>query len=169
MGKTDDEQKKIYEEKIKQLEEKNEELNNSWKRALADYQNLEKRIRENSDELAKYAGEQILREVLEPLDILKKAEEHLQDQGLSLAVSNFLKVLEENGVVKIEVVGKKFDPNLMECVEVVQGEKEDVVVEEIRAGYMFKDKILRPAQVKVGKKTAPVVPDLTPARAGTNP
>lgn len=58
--------------------------------------------------------------------------------------------LESEGLTKIETVDKEFDPNLMECLGVEQGE-ENKVMEELRTGYLLNDKLLRPAQVKVGK------------------
>lgn len=146
---SNEELKKELEEAKKQIEE----LNNNWKRALADYQNLEKRIAADYVELTKYATEKIIRDFITVFDYLEKAGQHIQDQGLQMVLSNFWTVLKGNGVVKIEVLGKKFDPNLMECVEVVSGEKEDEVVEEVRSGYMIGDKVLRVAQVKVVKKT----------------
>lgn len=147
-----DEKKNEFEQKIAELETKNEELNNNWKRALADYQNLEKRMMENGHNTAKYASQKIFQELIAVLDILEKAAEHLKDQGLQLAVDNFLKVLKENGVTKIEVLGKKFDPETMECIEVIENDKDGEVLEEVRAGYFVYDKVLRAAQVKVGKK-----------------
>ncbi len=63
----------------------------------------------------------------------------------------FYKLLEEEKILKIDVLGKKFDPIIMECIEVIGNEKEDTVSEEIRTGYFMHDQILRVAQVKVGK------------------
>lgn len=151
MAKIDD-KKNEFEQKIEELETKNEELTDNWKRALADYQNLEKRIVQDKQELAKYTNQKILREILEIFDTLVKASEHLKDQGLKLIVDKFLGVLKENGVTKIEVLGKKFNPQLMECIEVIKSEKEDEVLEEVRTGYLLYDRVLRVAQVKVGKK-----------------
>jgi len=147
-----DEKKNEFEQKIAELETKNEELNNNWKRALADYQNLEKRMIEDRHNTAKYSSQKIFQELIAVLDILEKAAEHLKDQGLQLAVDNFLKVLKENGVTKIEVLGKKFDPETMECIEVIANDKDTEVLEEVRPGYFVYDKVLRAAQVKVGKK-----------------
>ncbi len=152
MAKIVDDKKNEFEQKIEELETKNEELNNSWKRALADYQNLEKRMVADRFDAARYSGQKIFRELIAVLDILQKASEHLKDQGLKLAVDSFLKVLEENGVTKIEVLGKKFDPQTMECIEAIESDKVDEVLEEVRLGYMLYDKVLRAAQVKVGKK-----------------
>jgi molecular chaperone GrpE len=149
-----DKKKQKHEEKEKkdELEQKNEELLAQLKRSLADYQNLEKRIEENRLEWVKMANKQLLLRLLPGLDALLLAEKHTQDEGVKLSIKTFLNILEEEGVKKIETVGKDFDPNLMECVGVVECDKEGVVVEEVKPGYMLHDKVLRVAQVTVGKK-----------------
>lgn len=128
----------------------------AWKdkylRALADYQNLEKRFGEQKLELVRYASEKIIYELLAVLDTFEKALEHLKDDGLALGVKNFQAVLEGNGLTKIDVLGKKFDPLQMECIEVVGESKADDVIEELRKGYKLGEKVIRVAQVKVGNK-----------------
>ena len=143
-----EELKKELEDAKKQIEE----FNNNWRRALADYQNLEKRISTDREELTKYATEKIIRDFLTVFDYLEKAGQHIQDPGLKMIIGNFWTILKNSGVNKIEVIGKKFDPHLMECVEVVKSDKEDEVVEEVRSGYLLEDKVLRVASVKVGKQ-----------------
>ncbi|MBI4067033.1 nucleotide exchange factor GrpE, partial [Candidatus Gottesmanbacteria bacterium] len=134
------------------LKKQIEELNNNWKRALADYQNLEKRTLTKIQDSSKYAAETIIVKLLSVLDTLEQAELHLKDQGLTLAIKSFRDVLKEEGVVKIEVIGKKFNPLEMECVEVVEGQNEDEVLDEMRPGYKLYNKVIRVAQVKVWKK-----------------
>jgi molecular chaperone GrpE len=142
-----------HEDELKKLQQELQEWKAKYLRALADYQNLEKRISQNWEEQTKYAAEKIIYDLLSVYDTLEKAKVHLQDKGLSLGVGSFWAVLENNGLAKIEVLGKKFDPNFMECVEVVASDKEGEVVEEVRAGYTLWGKVIRVAQVKVGKKT----------------
>lgn len=137
---------------IADLKKQIEELNNNWKRALADYQNLEKRTLTKIQDSSKYAAETIIVKLLSVLDTLEQAELHLKDQGLTLAIKSFRDVLKEEGVVKIEVIGKKFNPLEMECVEVVEGQNEDEVLDEMRPGYKLYNKVIRVAQVKVWKK-----------------
>lgn len=136
-----------------QLEKDLEECKGKYLRALADYQNLERRVKGERETYIKYASQKILYTLLESFDIFEKVWEHDKDnEGLKLGISGFWKVLSEQGVKKIETVGKKFDPYFMECTEVVESDKEDIVIEEVRPGYSIEDKILRVAQVKVGKK-----------------
>lgn len=124
---------------------------NKYLRALADYQNLEKRTRDEISEVRKFASEVVLARLLPVVDTLKKAKDHLKDPGIDLTFKELLAVLEEQGVEKIMSIGRQFDPHEMECVEVVLG-KNNEVVEEVLPGYRFRGKILRIAQVKVGKE-----------------
>lgn len=146
---------KIMDDLKKQLADSQkqiEDLTINWKRALADYQNLEKRIIQTRGELTQYSTQKIIKELLDVLDTLDKSDVHIGDKGLHLAVCNFRNVLEKNGLKKIEVIGKKFDPEIMECVEVESDDKDDEVLKEIRPGYVLFDKVLRVSQVKVGKR-----------------
>ncbi len=126
-----------------------------WKakcmRALADYQNIERRSREEKNEVRLYASEIILGRLLPVVDTFGKVKAHINDMGFELAYKELLAVLEEQGVKKIDVLGKEFNPHEMECIEVVEGE-DNKVIEETLPGYRFYEKILRVAQVKVGKK-----------------
>lgn len=131
-------------------DEKYEELENQLKRTLADYQNLEKRVAEDRAEWIKMANKQLILRLLPALDALVLAERHTKDQGVALSIKTMINALKEEGVEKIETVGKNFDPNIMECVQAVEGE-EGKVIEETRPGYTLFGKVLRPAQVAVGK------------------
>ena len=134
-----------------QCREKNEELKNQVKRVLADYQNLEKRSREERTEWIRLANKDLLLKFLPVLDTLILAGKHFDNQGLKLSIKQFEDVLKEEGLEKIETSGKEFDPHTMECFEVVNGE-DGKVVEEVRAGYKINEKVVKPAQVKVGEK-----------------
>jgi molecular chaperone GrpE len=132
-----------------------------WKskymRALADYQNLERRNREEKADVYKFANEVLLSHLFSALDTLKKAKDHLSDAGLDLAYKELMSVLTEHGVEQIKTVGLPFDPHDMECIEVVdlpEAAKEDQVVEELAPGYRLHGKLLRVAKVKVGKQNA---------------
>lgn len=137
-----------YEEKIDNS--KIENIENQLKRAVADYQNLEKRIANDKSEWIKLANKDLLLRLLPGLDSLILAEIHTQDEGVKVSIKHFLDILEEVGVKRIETIGKDFDPNLMEAVATTQG-VENTVVEEVRAGYTLYGSVLRPAQVLVGK------------------
>lgn len=125
-------------------------IENQLKRALADYQNLEKRIAAEKSNWIKIANKDLLLKLLPGLDNLILAEKHTDDEGVKLSIKHFLDALEQAGVKKIETVGKDFDPKFMEAVSTAEGD-EGKVIEEVRQGYTLFDIILRPAQVVVGK------------------
>jgi len=128
-----------------------------WKekyfRALADYQNLQKQTQEEHYQVRMFAGLVVIEKLLPVVDLLEKAQEHLNDQGLELALKELYSFFHSIGVEKIEVVGKLFDPHIMECSEVVEHIKDNEVIEEVRAGYTMHGKVIRVARVKVGKKS----------------
>lgn len=128
-----------------------EEWKTKYLRALADYQNLERRTRNEIEEVRKFAAEVVIEKLLPVVDTLTKAKNHLKDPGLDLAFKELTGTLIELGVEKMDVVGKPFNPHEMECVEVVKDDQEGIAIEEVRAGYKLRDKIIRVAQVKVGK------------------
>lgn len=131
------------------LEARVEELENNWKRALADYKNLEKRVSEEKEAWALFSNSVLISKLLPFLDNLEMLEKHIDDVGLKLTVKDFRQTLFDEGVSLIEVEGKAFDPDTMDAVEKVDGE-EGRVVEVVQKGYKFKNKVLRPARVKVG-------------------
>lgn len=133
-----------------QVNKEAEEWKSKYLRALADYHNLEKRTTEEKQEIRKFAAEVVLERLLPVMDTLTKAKGHINDPGLELAHKEFETALTELGITKISVVGKQFDPHEMECIEVVAG-PDNEVVEETLSGYRYHDKVLRVAQVKVGK------------------
>lgn len=141
------------EQKIKELEKKIEELDDSWKRALADYQNLERRVSEEKQEFAKYAKSSLIRNLLPFIDSLNKASQHINDQGLKLSMKSLHKTLNEEGLTEIEAINHEFDPHTMQAIDIVEGSKEGIVAEVLQKGYKLYDKIIRPAQVKVTKVT----------------
>jgi molecular chaperone GrpE len=149
--------KKVEEEKIEKkdevahLKQKNEELENQVKRIFADYQNLEKRAMNERREWLIKANKDLILRLLPALDFLLLSGKHIEDEGLKLSIQKFFDILREEGVEKIEAVGKEFDPNTMEGIQTVAGE-ENKVIDEVRAGFRMGDQVLRPVQVTVGKK-----------------
>jgi len=151
MKKQSDQVKPSVADGSEELKAQIEEWKNKYMRALADYQNLEKRASEQVGEVRKFAAERILSRMLPVVDTFGKASEHIKDTGLELALKELYAVLAEQGVERIEVMGHPFDPHQMECIEVVDG-PDNEVVEEVLPGFRLHGKILRVAQVKVGKK-----------------
>lgn len=141
-------EKKLEEEKANTLDWKNK-----WMRAIADYQNLEKRVIQEYSKRKQQAAEHIIRDFLGVLDLFEKAQRHLKDTGLQLSLDEFYAILSRHGVKRIDVLHKQFDPHQMECIEAVRGAIDNEVVGEIRSGYTLGNIVIRVAQVKVGKSS----------------
>ena len=137
-------------EEIEELKKRIEELEDSYKRALADYQNLQKRANEDWRGWVKISNKELLLRLLPILDTLRLAYKHTQTEDLKVIINQFFDVLKAEEVTRIDTKDLDFDPQIMEVVEVAVG-KEGKVLEEVRAGFLIYDKLLRPAQVKVGK------------------
>lgn len=136
------------------------ELEDQLKRALADYQNLERRVEEERKLLLSLSSAILIEKFLPVLDNLENAQKHLNDEGLSIVTKQFKDILAREGVVEIEAEGAQFDPHLHEATEVIEdptaGSDEGRVVKVLRKGYKLNDKVLRPAQVAVERSSQQV-------------
>lgn len=122
-----------------------------WKekylRALADYQNLLRRTREEREENERYAAVKTISQLIGVFDVFEKAQIHLCDPGLGLALTQLSTVLTGLGVERIDPVGKPFDPEIMECVEAQNGA--ELVSDTLVPGYRMNGRLIRPAKVRV--------------------
>ncbi|OGD90274.1 nucleotide exchange factor GrpE [Candidatus Curtissbacteria bacterium RIFCSPHIGHO2_02_FULL_42_15] len=141
----------IQDKKTKKIEQKELDLEGQLKRALADYQNLERRIDEERRLLSALSSALLCGKLLPVLDNLENAQKHLKDEGLEMVIKQFNDVLESEGVEEITAEGSPFDPNFHEAVEILESEKDGVVLKVLAKGYKINDKVLRPAQVAVGR------------------
>jgi molecular chaperone GrpE len=131
-------------------------LENQLKRALADYQNLEKRIAEEKVNWIKLATKDFILKILPTLDHLETALKGARDNGensswlsgTELAVGEFRKVLQEEGLEPIQC--ESFDPNVHEAVGVQEG-PDGKIFDVMQMGYTLNGKLIRPAKVIVGK------------------
>lgn len=121
-----------------------------WKRALADYQNLEKRVMTERSSFVRMATVGLIEKLLSAVDDLERAAAHIDDQGLTLVVNQFAALLKSEGVEEIPALGEVFDPTTMDCVEKGKG-KPGVVITVTKKGYKIGDVIVRPASVVVGE------------------
>lgn len=131
-------------------------------RAAADFDNYRKRIDRERRDLVDYAATDLLTEVLPILDDLELAlsqpgspEVSAYRQGVELVHRKMLDLLKKRGVTPIPAAGEAFDPNVHEAVvhEVSDTHPEGTVTGELRRGYMLKERLLRPAMVKVAKSS----------------
>ena len=134
---------------IGELETRLAEMENNWKRALADYRNFQKRSEEEKGFFIDFANESLIRQLLPVLDNLETLSNHIDDAGLQMIIKNFAQILAEEGLVEIPAQDKEFDASTMEAIEMVEG-KENTVIEVLNKGYLLKNKLLRPARVRVG-------------------
>lgn len=144
--------KQLDNTEIEELKKQIEDWKAKYMRALADYQNLERRVSRDSQEIREQISREILHGVLVVLDDIQRAQHHIKDEGLSRALQGFDRWLALYNVTPIDVLHKQFNPHEMECVEVIESDKENEVVEVVRTGYTMGNTMLRPALVKVGKK-----------------
>lgn len=129
-----------------------EEWKNKYLRALADYQNLEKRQVEEATRIRKQSTKNLFLKFLEVLDDVESAETFVKDPGLKHVKDKFIKILQSEAVEELPLLGKSYDPHLAECIEVIPGQKDNIIVDIVRKGYKLGDEILRVARVKVEKK-----------------
>jgi molecular chaperone GrpE len=115
------------------------------KRALADYQNLQRRTQEERKALIKMANQDLCQALLQPLEHLSLAAQNLQDRGLNMVIEQFWKELANFSLQEIPVLGKKFDLQTMEVVD--KKDKGEKVIEVVRKGYQLHDEVIQHAQV----------------------
>lgn len=133
----------------------------NYRRALADYQNQERRHKEAQSQIVALASASLIEKLLPSLDSLQTAQKHINDKGLQMVIDQIFSVLSQEGLEEIKTDGQVFDPFSMDCSEIVSGEK-DMVVETIHKGYLLSGKVLRPAKVKVGSGSVLRVPEPNP-------
>lgn len=141
---------------IQKLQEQVKQLEESWKRALADYKNLESRIERQKMDMMRFSMAPLLLKLFSVLDHLNLAVEHHQSEDWVRLIRDQLRdILLAEDIEEIPVLGRMFDPNLAECVEQVEGDK-DKVVKVLETGYRQGERVLRVARVQVGKGEAEI-------------
>ncbi len=150
-------------EKQLQTEKKrSEDFLTRLKYMQADFENLRHRCDRQIQEVSQYSTERLVIQLLEVVDELEMAVKNAQNansaqtltEGVQMTLRRLRKVLEQEGVTPIESVDKPFDPSKHNAV--AAEERDDVdgckVIEEVRKGYMMKEKVVRPSMVKVAVK-----------------
>ena len=145
---------------LEEYKSKADEYLNNWKRAAADFENYRKRRDKENKELVQFAQEITVVKILPTLESLEQAlrnapqDERFQSwaDGVLKIVQQLEKTLLEMGVEKIKTVGERFNFELHEAVEMVDGGAESgIITEEVQSGYKLHNKVIRPAKVKVAK------------------
>jgi len=141
---------------------KSAEYYDSLLRLKAEFENYKKRMEKEKIRFSTYAKESVLLKFLTTLDNLERSlnvegsdKQTLQKivEGVSLIHKELSDRLKEEGVERIETVGKKFDPYFQEALTVINSHdhENDTVIEEVTPGYTFNGNVLRPAKVVVAK------------------
>ena len=150
------ETEKEQNEELQQKQAELDELNDRYKRVLAEFENFKKRSQKEREGLYNSILADIVISVLPVLDNLENAlKVETQDtsykQGVELVLKQFKDILTLKGVEEIKTVGERFDPNLHDAVSSVQDEKagEQEIVQEYRKGYKIGSKIIRHSMVVV--------------------
>ena len=149
------------EEKIEELEKKLADMTELAARSQAEVLNFKKRKEEETSLRLKYCNEEILLKIVDICDNFERAikmdDDDLSDEvskfleGFKMIYTHLLNILEAYEVIEVDVIGKEFDATTSEAVIVEHDENKPskVVLEVLRKGYMYKDKLLRPAMVKI--------------------
>ena len=148
-------------EKIAELEAKIDEMDNRYLRLQADFDNSRRRAKLDMEAAQKYRVQSLASNLVQALDNFERAmkveADHEQAksllQGMEMIYKGIIGALKSEGVEAIESVGKEFDPHLHQAVMQVQDENfgSNIVVEEFQKGYLLKDRVIRPAMVKVNE------------------
>ena len=149
-------------EKIKKLLKENEELKQELKnnrdkllRNLADFQNYQKRMQKEIQQKEDETKIRYLNEILDIYELLKKTyEDDDPKKALDLIIRNIDSLLQNEKIKYIDCIGKPFDHNLHHAVTTIVKEdyEDNIIIDEIKKGYLIGEKLLRPSQVVVAKK-----------------
>lgn len=146
---------------IEDLQNQLTQAKNDFARAYADTENMKKRLQKEADMAKKYRFQQAGLELLPVLDNMKMALDAPTEgadienyvKGFAMIYDQLIRILDSEGVKEIEAEGKAFDPTTMQALmqEAAEGVESGMVLEVLQKGYMLKDRILRPALVKVSE------------------
>ncbi len=153
--------KKIHhlEEVISKKDEEIENLQNEMLKDRAELENFKKRTADERLKERKYANQYLIEDLLDMIDIFDtQVNKEVDDDKLKKYLMGF-KMIDEQikdilnryGLTKIECLNKEFNPAFHEAIETVEGDEDGIIIEVVRNGYMYKDRVIRPSKVKVTK------------------
>lgn len=136
-------------------------LNDALMRTMAESQNIQRRLRNQMEQDRKYANESLMKEMIPVLDNFDRSIAAAQRgaspeaviDGVVAVDKSLRRALEQFGLTRLEVVGKPFDPVIHEAIVAVETTEiaPDTVTDELEAGYILADRVVRPARVRVSK------------------
>ena len=166
--KVNDDEEKVKSSKEKTIEEKLQEAEEKQLRSLAEIENQRRRFEKEVKDAFEFGSFNFAKESLAILDNLQRAklaiknDESLKDnkdlnkfiENLTIIEKDLISIFEKNNIKKIETVNKKFDPNFHQAMSEIQDEKVETgtILQEIQAGYLLGERLLRPSLVSISKK-----------------
>jgi|SRR5579859_2316711 len=149
------EEKNDFAQELENLQKSLVDAQEDSRRAMADYQNLMRRTREERLRMVKLAGRGVVESILEPLEHLFLATQHEVDQqALKMIYQKFQQALQSEGLEKIDPLGKEFDPATMDVISKMPTENEKEVgkvTHVAQYGYRLNGEVVRHAKVVVGE------------------
>lgn len=146
---------------ITELNEKVEESQQNYLRALADLENYRRRARKEKEDALKYASVPLIESLLPVLDNFERAldaadgnqDVKVLQEGIEMVYRQFLQALSKSGLTLIEAVGQPFNPHEHNAVMQVamDGVESGIVVEELQPGYKYAERVIRPSMVKISQ------------------
>jgi len=153
---------------VENLQNELNQQKEKYLRLYAEFENYKRMVQKEREELINYANEKLIKDLLPVIDNFELAIKHSvgelnsswlesMKQGIENTLKEFLRILEKYGVKPIETVGQPFNPEVHHAVSTFDTEDMDdnIIVEELRKGYLYKDKLLREPLVTVSKKSKP--------------
>ena len=147
--------------KYEELQNEVNTLKDKNMRIAAEMVNTLRRKDEETNRLLKYSNESLITELLPVIDNFERAlnvdvtstDVESYQKGMTMIYNSLKNILEKFEVKEIEAIDKEFDPSYHQAVmqEEKEGTKENIVIEVLQKGYTYKDKVIRPAMVKVSK------------------
>jgi molecular chaperone GrpE len=166
--KVNDGKEKVKPSKEKTIEEKLQEAEEKQLRSLAEIENQRRRFEKELRDAFEFGSFNFAKESLAILDNLQRAklaiknDESLKDnkdlnkfiENLTIIEDDLISIFEKNNIKKIETINKKFDPNFHQAMSEIQDEKVETgtILQEIQAGYLLGERLLRPSLVGISKK-----------------
>ncbi len=150
------------------LEKKLKETEDKLLRSLAEIENQRRRFEKEIKDAFEFGSFNFARESLAILDNLARAKNAIKTDevlktnkdldkflgNISIIEKDLISIFEKNGIKKIDVNGKKFDPNFHQAMAEIEDDNSEIgtIIQEIQPGYMLRERLLRPALVGVAKK-----------------
>ena len=148
-------------DKLLAKEKESEENYARYLRQVAEVDNFKKRINREKEDAIRYANENLIKDILPVIDNLERAIAHAQGggngkplvEGVEMVLRGLLDVFSKHGVVQVPAIGAVFDPGKHEAMAHVESSEyqPNTIISEHHRGYLFRDRLLRPALVTVSK------------------